>query len=288
MQTTHAVDSLPAIPTQDWVNACAGAVAQVHHHAVAISIVATINTSSDSITVISSGVGFRTQEHQAEQNLQDRHDPRSIALQDKTERISRLGCSLPEHALEDGLVASFAAIDPNWNTTPIGRAISGAHLSHPLLQLIPINQSKARLTLLNLIAFESGAGQHEAQIALHTLSSLHRILSTRARDALANVVDPRAWLTDREQSVLAELIEGHSVRAIAEKLGRSAHTVHDHVKNLHKKIGASSRGELIALALGHKHNRDPKLIHDPITRNFAGDQVAELKSPNIMARPLRP
>ena len=47
------------------------------------------------------------------------------------------------------------------------------------------------------------------------------------------------------------LVLGLSVRQIAEELGRSTHTVHDHVKSLHKKLNANSRGELVARALGH-------------------------------------
>ena len=44
---------------------------------------------------------------------------------------------------------------------------------------------------------------------------------------------------------------GKSVKQIASDLARSPHTVHDHVKSLHRKLNASSRGELIARALGH-------------------------------------
>ena len=41
------------------------------------------------------------------------------------------------------------------------------------------------------------------------------------------------------------------MREIADALERSPHTVHDHVKSLHRKLNASSRGELIARTLGH-------------------------------------
>lgn len=58
-------------------------------------------------------------------------------------------------------------------------------------------------------------------------------------------------LTSREQQVLEHLALGKSVKQIAADLARSPHTVHDHVKSLHRKLHASSRGELIARALGH-------------------------------------
>lgn len=59
------------------------------------------------------------------------------------------------------------------------------------------------------------------------------------------------WITPKEQDVLDRLILGYSVREIAAELGRSPHTMHDHVKSLHRKLGASNRGDLIARALGH-------------------------------------
>jgi DNA-binding CsgD family transcriptional regulator len=65
-----------------------------------------------------------------------------------------------------------------------------------------------------------------------------------------------AWLTQREQRVLDLLTLGQSVREIAEALDRSPHTVHDHVKSLHRKFGASSRGELVARALGRLAERE--------------------------------
>jgi DNA-binding CsgD family transcriptional regulator len=63
--------------------------------------------------------------------------------------------------------------------------------------------------------------------------------------------EPIKWLTRREQEILDELKLGRSVREISENLHRSAHTIHDHVKALHRKLDASSRGELIARALGY-------------------------------------
>ena len=65
------------------------------------------------------------------------------------------------------------------------------------------------------------------------------------------VSSPLNRLTQREQQVLDHLALGKSVKQIATDLARSPHTVHDHVKALHRKLNASSRGELIARALGH-------------------------------------
>ncbi|MFM9958964.1 MAG: response regulator transcription factor [Phycisphaerales bacterium] len=67
----------------------------------------------------------------------------------------------------------------------------------------------------------------------------------------AGLPESDATLTHREYEVLTLLARGRTVKQIAESLSRSPHTVHDHVKALHRKLGASSRGELVARALGH-------------------------------------
>ncbi|MBX3388192.1 MAG: hypothetical protein KF691_01910 [Phycisphaeraceae bacterium] len=77
-------------------------------------------------------------------------------------------------------------------------------------------------------------------------------LLRRARLALSSAGHESSdWISPREQEILNQLVLGKSVRQIAEETGRSAHTIHDHVKNLHRKLNATSRGELIARALGH-------------------------------------
>jgi DNA-binding CsgD family transcriptional regulator len=58
------------------------------------------------------------------------------------------------------------------------------------------------------------------------------------------------WVSPREQQVLDLLTRGCSTKETAERLELSPHTVHDHVKSLHRKLGVSSRGELIARGLG--------------------------------------
>lgn len=79
-------------------------------------------------------------------------------------------------------------------------------------------------------------------------------------------------LTPREQEVLEHLTLGWSVKEIAEKLSRSPHTVHDYVKSLHRKLQASSRGGLIARALGH-HGIEPGARRDS-SRRDSGRHVA--------------
>ena len=53
-------------------------------------------------------------------------------------------------------------------------------------------------------------------------------------------------LSPREEAVLAELATGASTAEAARALGISPHTVRDHVKSLHEKVGVRSRTELVS------------------------------------------
>lgn len=88
-------------------------------------------------------------------------------------------------------------------------------------------------------------------------------------------------LTQREQQVLEHLALGKSVKQIASDLARSPHTVHDHVKSLHRKLNASSRGELIARALGHLAACNRKQRTSPRREEFTGPTVIA-KMPTLM------
>jgi len=60
---------------------------------------------------------------------------------------------------------------------------------------------------------------------------------------------PLASLPPRLREVLRLLTQGLSEKQIAGDLGLSAHTVHDYVKALHRRLGVQNRGELLAAAL---------------------------------------
>jgi DNA-binding CsgD family transcriptional regulator len=95
----------------------------------------------------------------------------------------------------------------------------------------------------------------EARAAV--LGAVMGVLLARCRMAFVpGPVDASRRVTPSEQVILNQLVLGRSVREIAEGLERSPHTVHDHVKSLHRKLRAKSRGELIARALGHLSGED--------------------------------
>jgi len=53
-------------------------------------------------------------------------------------------------------------------------------------------------------------------------------------------------LTPRQRQVLAQLMAGASEKELAYDLNISPHTVHEHIKAIHRAFGARSRGELFA------------------------------------------
>jgi DNA-binding CsgD family transcriptional regulator len=89
---------------------------------------------------------------------------------------------------------------------------------------------------------------------------------------------PEIELTAREQEVLGLLREGRANKAIAEALGCSVRTVEFHITNLLRKVGASSRLELVARERREQPtvgsaNREPPLIE---VRLFSGVAAAAL------------
>lgn len=100
--------------------------------------------------------------------------------------------------------------------------------------------------LLELRATASPVLRRTLHIALEPFMTA---LARRANAAFSQLW-PSGALTRREEEVLRLLAQGLTVKAIAQHLQRSPHTVHDHVKSLHRKLGANNRADLVAKALG--------------------------------------
>lgn len=70
------------------------------------------------------------------------------------------------------------------------------------------------------------------------------------QDGIAKPTWPK--LARRESEVLELLGQGKSEKEVANALKISTHTVHVHVKSIYRKLGVTSRGELLARYLGSK------------------------------------
>ncbi|GLH67142.1 helix-turn-helix transcriptional regulator [Geothrix edaphica] len=84
---------------------------------------------------------------------------------------------------------------------------------------------------------EKGPATH-TMVLMERVVEKHQIDLEKARAAFQ--------LSKREAEVLNLLGLGFTNKKIAEMLYISEHTVKDHIKNIMKKLGASSRGEVVA------------------------------------------
>jgi len=81
-------------------------------------------------------------------------------------------------------------------------------------------------------------------LLLSLLLNLFLLLKWRAN---RQKVRPHSKLTAQEQKIIAEILKGKSNKAIAADLFISHSTVKTHINNLYKKLGVSSRQEILEL-----------------------------------------
>jgi two-component system, NarL family, response regulator LiaR len=93
------------------------------------------------------------------------------------------------------------------------------------------------------------AGARDGQAAISRRLSMKLIEQLRrVPDATTGMRPVKSPLTAREWEVVDLLYEGRSTDEIADALVLSTETVRSHIKNLMRKLGASSRAEAVSLA----------------------------------------
>ena len=240
----HELSSLPAIATTDWAERAAvvfgAAVGSFAGYAAVL--VVELNAGGTVSQVETTGVVWYGRNAGA--------PAPSGVPQAATElaRLTTLGWDARSQAVRVGLLSAVLGSE-RWSSSPLAAALGGARGGEPLLAVGPLGQGQSSRLVIVVLSPDAGTGFEPQDAAV--VRALMPILLGRAYTAFGDSESRVAAISDREQVVLNQLIMGKSVRQIAEELGRSPHTVHDHVKSLHRKLNASSRGELIARALGH-------------------------------------
>ena len=130
---------------------------------------------------------------------------------------------------------------------------------HPAIQVVALTSFKEQelvqaalqagaigYLLKNVSAEELAAAIRMANIGQPTLAAEAALVLIQAS---RQTTSPRIELTEREQEVLALLVEGLNNLQIAERLVVSRSTVKFHVSSILSKLGVSSRTEAVALAL---------------------------------------
>lgn len=261
VRVAEGICALPAVATQDWCDRAAAALLPIVGSGVAISMIAQIDergaiqrqeatgVAGAAVAEITTTVG-RTSSGASTIAI----DPNDAGLvRARTSLAQARELSWTPGPLSSGHVkvgtvlvlsptpASQSVVARRWDAVQHGTIILGAAAlgSHGRVLIVEIAPTGA-------------AAQHQPDHELAVLESVLPLLARRAVTAIgSDPAEHAAWLTQREQIILQHLLLGKSVREIAGELGRSPHTVHDHVKSLHRKLNASSRGELVARALGH-------------------------------------
>lgn len=240
-----SICELPAVATPDWCTRVAAAASLLTPGARAAAVVGMIEPDGRVNALETTGYAVSR--------------PNSIGLQptddashrSRIERITSVGFRPAERAAQGfiaGRLNTLTPAAPERGTLPTDALESPA--SRTLVALSHIPGASPGCALVVFVALPETAAHLADEIVL-ALEAGTPILARRAALALGNQPCSNApWLTAREHEVLEHLILGRSVKQIATALGRSPHTVHDHVKSLHRKLNASTRGGLVARALG--------------------------------------
>ena len=97
--------------------------------------------------------------------------------------------------------------------------------------------SRDELTMLQLVAMHLGNAY------------VNFFLEPPVWHGYATMLDSLDWpLSDRENQILALIMEGKTPKAVAEELGISRETVYKHVSHMHAKLGVTNEAELTARA----------------------------------------
>lgn len=242
---TETLCGLPAVATLDWCDRAAQAFAELaksegNTSAAATVVLCTLAADGSLSDTESTGV--------AVSGMQMRETALS-ELRCRLDRAHELGATVPGVNFDAGVVTRATVNTALASPLPNLDGMQGAPA---LIGIVSVSTSDAsRVMIVSVVPVGTVSSESLDSIAT-SMRALLPVLARRAMVAIGTSRGQRGgWISPREQMVLEQLILGKSVRQIADDLGRSPHTVHDHVKALHKKLNASSRGELVARALGY-------------------------------------
>lgn len=250
----EAVLGLPAVATIDWCSRAAERIAGVTRSSMCALLLGTIDENGRVRKIESAGAAASKSGARAVR-LEGSGTPELAAiheLRDRIERLPHIGWTPTQSQLSKTVVGLLSSLPGgrNWRASAAGRLWAGLAGADPLVGITPVGEFEpGRILMVQIMPTSGGiVGEDDAVV----LKAALPLLGKRAMIAFGPLRStPGQWLTPREQEVLHHLILGRSVKEIASVIGRSPHTVHDHVKSLHRKLNATSRGELIARALGH-------------------------------------
>jgi DNA-binding NarL/FixJ family response regulator len=108
-----------------------------------------------------------------------------------------------------------------------------------------LKQSSSRQLVDAIREVHAGGAYLSPRIARYVVEGL----VSRQQPRAAEVLQPVAGLTNREQEILQLLAEGHDKKSIARLRNVSVNTVHVHINHIRQKLGLHSRVELVRFAI---------------------------------------
>ena len=113
-----------------------------------------------------------------------------------------------------------------------------------------LKKTQAEELLVQLNAIASGGSPLTAEVARTVLTLLRENTAKGISGKLFGSASPtKLDLTDREHSVLRELVKGHSYKQVAVKLNISIDTVRTHIRAVYRKLQVHSVAEAVARAI---------------------------------------
>jgi DNA-binding NarL/FixJ family response regulator len=124
-------------------------------------------------------------------------------------------------------------------------------LSHPSTRLVLIADELSSVECVQLLAFGASACLGRGTQSRDVLNAVHLAsrglqLAPRTSSAAGPVSAGGQLLTRRESEVLPLLQRGHTNPQIARELHVGVETVRTHARHIYRKLGVSSRGDLLA------------------------------------------
>jgi DNA-binding CsgD family transcriptional regulator len=213
-------------------------IAALTHAPIAISITAAIRPGVGvrMFDMLDCGWGSESDRVRVYQYVQDHapeHDPLTRAVLESADGLATL-------TRED------AVANADWQASEIRNDVHrSSGIDDALMSLQRIDGLKRVRTIVLKRAWgERPFGERE-----RTLVHLLHAECAWAFEASAEAPRNRPRLSRRERQTLDLLLTGAPEKHVAERLGVSRHTAHDYVKVVYRKLGVTSRAQLMARAL---------------------------------------
>jgi DNA-binding NarL/FixJ family response regulator len=158
---------------------------------------------------------------------------------------------------------------------------------HPGTRLVLMASQPTMSTCAQLIAFGASACLGRDTQARDLLAAVHlasrglQLTPRRSTESAAPPVAGSQLLTPREAEILPLLQQGSSNAQIARSLQVGVETVRTHARNIYRKLGVTSRRELVAMP-SRDSPQGPEDVTAPSPRRFTTPHRERHRRPGLM------